>query len=487
MSIINLSAWEITEKVKNKELKAVEVVEAYIARIDEVDGTLNTFISTEKERALNKAKEIDEKIANGESVGKLAGVVYALKDNMLVTGTKTTCASKMLENFESPYDMTVHSKLEAEDAILIGKANLDEFAMGSSNENSAFGDVKNPWDLERVPGGSSGGSAAAVAAREVSFSLGSDTGGSIRQPASLCGLVGLKPTYGRVSRYGVVAFASSLDQVGPFTKNAKDAALVASAMFGQDEMDGTTAPKGVEDFFGNIDENKIKEMKIAIPTEFYANGISDEVKDKVMAAVKALEEMGATVEEISMPMTRKALPAYYVISSAEASSNLSRFDGIRFGYRTDEFEDLDELYTKNRGEGFGEEVKRRIMLGTYTLSSGYYDAYYNKAMQVRTLIKNEFENVFDKYDVIITPTSPTTAFKIGEKSDNALEMYMADICTVPVNIGGVPALSMNCGFDSNGLPIGLQMIGNYFDEQTLFNAAYALEQKLNLNNVSEVI
>jgi aspartyl-tRNA(Asn)/glutamyl-tRNA(Gln) amidotransferase subunit A len=487
LSIINLSAWEITEKVKNKELKAVEVVEAYIARIDEVDGTLNTFISTEKERALNKAKEIDEKIANGESVGKLAGVVYALKDNMLVTGTKTTCASKMLENFESPYDMTVHSKLEAEDAILIGKANLDEFAMGSSNENSAFGDVKNPWDLERVPGGSSGGSAAAVAAREVSFSLGSDTGGSIRQPASLCGLVGLKPTYGRVSRYGVVAFASSLDQVGPFTKNAKDAALVASAMFGQDEMDGTTAPKGVEDFFGNIDENKIKEMKIAIPTEFYANGISDEVKDKVMAAVKALEEMGATVEEISMPMTRKALPAYYVISSAEASSNLSRFDGIRFGYRTDEFEDLDELYTKNRGEGFGEEVKRRIMLGTYTLSSGYYDAYYNKAMQVRTLIKNEFENVFDKYDVIITPTSPTTAFKIGEKSDNALEMYMADICTVPVNIGGVPALSMNCGFDSNGLPIGLQMIGNYFDEQTLFNAAYALEQKLNLNNVSEVI
>jgi aspartyl-tRNA(Asn)/glutamyl-tRNA(Gln) amidotransferase subunit A len=450
LSIINLSAWEITEKVKNKELKAVEVVEAYIARIDEVDGTLNTFISTEKERALNKAKEIDEKIANGESVGKLAGVVYALKDNMLVTGTKTTCASKMLENFESPYDMTVHSKLEAEDAILIGKANLDEFAMGSSNENSAFGDVKNPWDLERVPGGSSGGSAAAVAAREVSFSLGSDTGGSIRQPASLCGLVGLKPTYGRVSRYGVVAFASSLDQVGPFTKNAKDAALVASAMFGQDEMDGTTAPKGVEDFFGNIDENKIKEMKIAIPTEFYANGISDEVKDKVMAAVKALEEMGATVEEISMPMTRKALPAYYVISSAEASSNLSRFDGIRFGYRTDEFEDLDELYTKNRGEGFGEEVKRRIMLGTYTLSSGYYDAYYNKAMQVRTLIKNEFENVFDKYDVIITPTSPTTAFKIGEKSDNALEMYMADICTVPVNIGGVPALSMNCGFDSNG-------------------------------------
>jgi len=411
----------------------------------------------------------------GESLGALAGIPIAIKDNICTKDIKTTCASKILENFIPPYNATVAQKIYDADMILLGKLNMDEFAMGSSTENSAFKKTRNPWHLEHVPGGSSGGSAASVAADETPFSLGSDTGGSIRQPAHYCGIVGMKPTYGSVSRFGLVAFASSLDQIGPLTKDVEDMALALNLICGYDPYDSSSAKLERIDYTKSLNQD-IKGMKIALPKEFFGEGIQKEVRESTLNAAKVLESLGAIVEEISLDMTKYALPAYYMISSAEASSNLARFDGVKYGYRASKYDNLLDLYKQTRDEGFGAEVKRRILLGTYALSSGYYDAYYKKAQQVRTLIKNQFDQAFEKFDIILTPTGPTTAFKIGEKINNPVEMYMEDVCTVPINIAGVPALSINSGFDSNGLPIGIQLIGKAFGESSVIRLAHAYEQ-----------
>ncbi len=394
---------------------------------------------------------------------------------MCTKGIKTTCASKMLENFVSPYDATVIEKLKSENAIIIGKLNMDEFAMGGSTENSAFFKTKNPINLNKVPGGSSGGSAAAVCGDMLPITLGSDTGGSIRQPASFCGVVGMKPTYGLVSRYGLVAFASSLDQIGPISKDVTDNAVLLNAIAGHDEHDSTSSNIEKKDYTKSL-VNDVQGLRIGIPKEFMSDGVNEEVKQAIMKAAKKYEEMGAIVEECSLPATKYALPTYYIIACAEASSNLGRFDGIRYGYRTKEYNNLHDIYVNSRTEGFGEEVKRRIMLGTYVLSSGYYDAYYKKAQKVRTIIKNGFMEAFEKYDVLLTPTSPTVAFDIGSKINDPLEMYMADLLTVSINIAGVPAISIPCGKDKDGMPIGMQIIGKHFDEETLYRAAYTYEQ-----------
>lgn len=480
--LYKLTAHEAIELIKKKEVKCQEVVESVLERIKQVEDKVKSYITITEEQALENAKKIDEKIARGEQVGSLFGLPIALKDNLCTNGIKTTCASKILYNFVPPYDATVVKKLKENDMTLLGKLNMDEFAMGSSTENSAFHTTRNPWDLERVPGGSSGGSAAAVAADEAFFTLGSDTGGSIRQPASLCGVVGMKPTYGRVSRFGLVAFASSLDQIGPLTKDVEDCALAMNIICGHDPYDATSAPVEVPDFTKAL-VNDVKGLKIGVPREYMEKGVNDEVKKAVEKALEFLKSLGADYEEFSIPIVEYALPTYYIIASSEASSNLARYDGIKYGYRTQNYEDLIDLYKKTRSEGFGPEVKRRIMLGTYALSAGYYDAYYKKGLQVRTLIKRAFDEAFQKYDVIITPTSPTTAFKIGEKVSNPLEMYMSDICTVPVNIAGLPAISIPCGFDSNGLPIGLQIIGKAFDEETILRVAYTYEQNSGYRNL----
>ncbi|WPX09534.1 Asp-tRNA(Asn)/Glu-tRNA(Gln) amidotransferase subunit GatA [Anaerocellum danielii] len=480
--LYSLTAHEVIDLIKKKEVRCQEVVQSVIERIEQVEDKVKAYITITKEEALENAKKIDEKIAKGEDVGVLYGLPIALKDNLCTNGIKTTCASKILYNFVPPYDATVVKKLKENHMTLLGKLNMDEFAMGSSTENSAFHTTKNPWDLERVPGGSSGGSAAAVAADEAFFTLGSDTGGSIRQPASLCGVVGMKPTYGRVSRFGLVAFASSLDQIGPLTKDVEDCALAMNIICGHDEYDATSAPIDVPDFTKAL-INDVKGLKIGVPREYMEKGINDEVKKAVEKALELLKTLGADYEEFSIPIVEYALPTYYIIASSEASSNLARYDGIKYGYRTQNYEDLIDLYKKTRSEGFGAEVKRRIMLGTYALSAGYYDAYYKKGLQVRTLIKKAFDEAFQKYDVIITPTSPTTAFKIGERVSNPLEMYMSDICTVPVNIAGLPAISIPCGLDSNGLPIGLQIIGKAFDEETILRVAYTYEQNSGYRNL----
>ncbi|ABP66523.1 glutamyl-tRNA(Gln) amidotransferase, A subunit [Caldicellulosiruptor saccharolyticus DSM 8903] len=480
--LYRLTAHEAIDLIKKKEVKCQEVVQSVLDRIEQVEDKVKAYITITKEEALENAKKIDEKIAKGEDVGVLYGLPIALKDNLCTDGIKTTCASKILYNFVPPYDATVVKKLKENDMTLLGKLNMDEFAMGSSTENSAFHTTRNPWDLERVPGGSSGGSAAAVAADEAFFTLGSDTGGSIRQPASLCGVVGMKPTYGRVSRFGLVAFASSLDQIGPLTKDVEDCALAMNIICGHDPYDATSAPIEVPDFTKAL-VNDVKGLKIGVPREYMEKGVNDEVKKAVEKALELLKSLGADYEEFSIPIVEYALPTYYIIASSEASSNLARYDGIKYGYRTQNYEDLIDLYKKTRSEGFGSEVKRRIMLGTYALSAGYYDAYYKKGLQVRTLIKRAFDQAFQKYDVIVTPTSPTTAFKIGEKVANPLEMYMSDICTVPVNIAGLPAISIPCGFDSNGLPIGLQIIGKAFDEQTILRVAYTYEQNSGYKNL----
>jgi aspartyl-tRNA(Asn)/glutamyl-tRNA(Gln) amidotransferase subunit A len=480
--LYKLTAHEAIDLIKKKEVKCQEVVESVLERIKQVEDKVKSYITITEEQALENAKKIDEKIAKGEQVGSLYGLPIALKDNLCTDGIKTTCASKILYNFVPPYDATVVKKLKENNMTLLGKLNMDEFAMGSSTENSAFHTTRNPWDLERVPGGSSGGSAAAVAADEAFFTLGSDTGGSIRQPASLCGVVGMKPTYGRVSRFGLVAFASSLDQIGPLTKDVEDCALAMNIICGHDPYDATSAPIEVPDFTKAL-VNDVKGLKIGVPREYMEKGINDEVKKAVEKALELLKSLGADYEEFSIPIVEYALPTYYIIASSEASSNLARYDGIKYGYRTQNYEDLIDLYKKTRSEGFGAEVKRRIMLGTYALSAGYYDAYYKKGLQVRTLIKRAFDEAFQKYDVIITPTSPTTAFKIGERVSNPLEMYMSDICTVPVNIAGLPAISIPCGFDSNKLPIGLQIIGKAFDEQTILRVAYTYEQNSGYRNL----
>lgn len=475
MELYELTAHELGDMLKSKKISAVELTKAVLDRIENIDSKIGSYITVAKDEALQRAKQVQIKYDRGEILSPLAGIPFGLKDNMCTEGILTTCASKILGNFVPPYNSTVAKKLHDEDTILVGKLNLDEFAMGGSTENSYFKQTRNPWDLDRVPGGSSGGSAAAVASCQAIFSLGSDTGGSIRQPASFCGVVGMKPTYGAVSRYGLVAFASSLDQIGPLTKDVTDCALVLNAIAGHDSLDSTSANVNYPDYTKAL-VNDVKGMKIGIPKEYIGEGINSEVRASVLEAVEALRKLGAVCEEFSLPVTEYAIPAYYLISSAEASSNLARYDGVKYGYRAEKFTDLLDLYKQSRSEGFGPEVKRRIMLGTYALSSGYYDAYYKKALQVRTLIKNGFDEAFSRYDLVIGPTAPTTAYKIGEKADNPLEMYLGDIYTVSVNIAGLPGLVVPCGMDSNNLPIGLQLIGKPFDESTLLKVGYTFEQ-----------
>lgn len=475
MEITELTVHELKEKLAKKEITVQEVTKAYVDRINDKEKDVGAFVTTLCDEALEEAKSIQEKIDAGEIKGELAGIPIGIKDNMCTKGIKTTCSSKMLENFVSPYDATVVEKLKEQHMIDLGKLNMDEFAMGASTEYSAFHVTRNPWNLNTVPGGSSGGSAAAVAANLVPWALGSDTGGSIRQPAAFCGVVGLKPTYGLVSRYGLVAFASSLDQIGPITKDVEDAAMLLNVIAGHDERDTTSENREKIDYTKCL-KNDVKGLKIGVPKEFFGEGINEEVKAKLKEAIEKYKEMGAEVEEFSLDIANYALATYYIIACAEASSNLGRFDGIRYGYRTENFTNLKEIYKNSRSEGFGDEVKRRIILGTYVLSSGYYDAYYKKAQQVRTLVRKEFDKAFEKYDVLLTPTSPTVAFEIGTKSSNPLEMYLADICTVSINIAGLPGISVPCGVDSNGMPVGMQLIGNRFDEEKILNAAYTYEQ-----------
>jgi aspartyl-tRNA(Asn)/glutamyl-tRNA(Gln) amidotransferase subunit A len=475
------TAHEIRDMIRNREISAVEAAKNSLERINSVDNKLGAFLSINTDEALKTAEEIDSRISKGEKLPDLAGVPVAIKDNICMEGTKTTCASRILHNFVSPYDAAVVEKLKASGAVIMGKLNMDEFAMGSSNENSSVKPVKNPYDLERVPGGSSGGAAASVSAGEVYCSLGSDTGGSIRQPASLCGVVGLKPTYGRISRYGLVAFASSLDQIGPFTRDVEDCAIMLNAISGKDERDSTSADVKVDDYKSFLTKD-IKGLKIGMPKEYFGEGIDDDVRKVVLDAVEVYKNLGAEIKEISLPMSEYALSVYYILASSEASSNLARFDGIRYGYRSNDYNDAIDIYVKSRSKGFGDEVKRRIMLGTYALSAGYYDAYYKKALRVKTLIINEFKEAFKDVDLIISPTSPTTAFKVGERINDPLAMYLSDICSVPVNIAGIPGISIPAGL-SKGLPVGLQLIGNYFEEGKILKAAYAFEQETHFSDL----
>ncbi len=477
MNITELTVHELQEKLENKELSITDIAKAYSDRIEEKEEQVQAFVTTLNKDAIEQAKIVQDKVEKGEIKGNLAGIPIGIKDNICTKGIKTTCSSKMLENFISPYSATVMEKVEQENMINLGKLNMDEFAMGSSTEYSYFKKTKNPWNLNKVPGGSSGGLAAAVAAQMVPWALGSDTGGSIRQPASFCGVVGLKPTYGLVSRYGLVAYASSLDQIGPITKDVTDCAMLLNIIAGHDEKDTTSSDRPKVDYTKAL-KNNVKGLKIGVPKEFFGEGINEEVKKSLEKAIKTYKELGAEIEEFSLDIAKYALASYYIIASAEASSNLGRFDGIRYTYRTPEFKNLKDIYKKSRSEGFGAEVKRRIILGTYVLSSGYYDAYYKKAQKVRTLVMNEFNKGFEKYDVILTPTSPTVAFDIGSKSDNPLEMYLADICTVSINVAGLPAISIPAGVDKEGMPIGMQLIGNRFCEETILNAAYTFEQAI---------
>ena len=473
MELYELTVHELVDKLEKKEITSKEIFESYFKRIEEKEPEIGAFVTiADKEETIAKAEKVDKEGRNG----KLAGIPIGIKDNMNIKGTRTTCCSKMLENFVSPYNATVIENINKENMFPLGKLNMDEFAMGSSTEKSYFHPTQNPWNLNTVPGGSSGGSAAAVAADMVPWALGSDTGGSIRQPASLCGVVGLKPTYGLVSRYGLVAFASSLDQIGPLTKDVTDSALLLNVIAGHDPKDSTSMDIEKKDYTKAL-VNDVKGMKIGLPKEFLAEGINSEVKETILNAAKKFEEMGATVEECSLDVGKESLSVYYIIACAEASSNLGRFDGIRYGYRSEKFNNLREIYINSRSEGFGPEVKRRIILGTYVLSSGYYDAYYKKAQKVRTVIKNEYAKLFEKYDLILGPTSPKVAWKMGEIS-NPLEMYLADIYTVSVNIAGLPGISIPGGVDKEGLPIGVQLIGKPFDEETLLRGAYNLEQAI---------
>ena len=478
MNITELTVHELQEKLASGELTSYEITKAYTDRIAEKEKDVQAFVTDLSESALNRAKEIDDKRKKGEITSPLAGIPIGIKDIICTKGVRTTCSSKMLENFIAPYDATVMEKINKEGLIDLGKLNMDEFAMGGSTEYSYFKKTRNPWNLNKVPGGSSGGSAAAVAADMVPWALGTDTGGSIRQPASFCGIVGLKPTYGLVSRFGVVAFASSLDQVGPMTKDVTDCAMLLNIIAGHDKKDTTSVDNGEKDYCKAL-KNDVKGLRIGVPKEYFGEGINLEVKQKLQEAIEEYKKLGAIVEECTLDIADYALATYYIIACAEASSNLGRFDGIRYGYRTENYTNLKELYRNSRSEGFGEEVKRRIILGTYVLSSGYYDAYYKKAQQVRTLVMKEFSQLFEKYDVLLTPTSPTVAFDIGSKSTNPMEMYLADICTVSVNIAGLPGISVPCGLDSTGMPIGMQLIGNRFSEEVLIRAAYTYEQNTN--------
>jgi aspartyl-tRNA(Asn)/glutamyl-tRNA(Gln) amidotransferase subunit A len=475
-----LSASEISNKVRSKEVSAAEVARAFLDRAEKANPKVLAFLEIHREEALRSAEAVDAKIKRGEDPGSLAGVPVAVKDNMCITGTKTTCSSKILQNFVAPYDATVIRKLRESGAVFVGKTNLDEFAMGSSTENSAFQTTRNPWDLERTPGGSSGGSAAAVAARLAPVSLGSDTGGSIRQPAGFCGILGMKPTYGRVSRFGLVAFASSLDQIGPFSTTAEDNALLLKAISGYDPKDSTSSEEPVPDYPSEM-KKPLKKLRIGLPKEYFVDGMDSAVRRKVMDAAKSFEKLGAQLVEVSLPRMEYGLAVYYILAPSEASANLARYDGVRFGYRSPTAKSLLDLYEKSRDEGFGSEVKRRIMIGTYALSSGYYDAYYSKAQKVRTLIIEDFRKALEQADVLLTPTSPTPPFKIGEKSSDPLQMYLSDIFTISCNLAGIPGLSVPCGFSESGLPIGFQLMGRPFDEATLLSLAHHYESVSDAN------
>ena len=472
--ITSLSLRQLSDCLRSGELTAVQAVEAYLASIRENDPSIRAYLSVLEEKAMGQAAETDRRRARGETLSPLAGVPVGIKDNICTKGVTTTCASRMLEQFIPPYNAHVIEKLEEAGAVTLGKLNMDEFAMGSSTENSFFQITHNPRDPSRVPGGSSGGSAAAVAANEAAFALGSDTGGSIRQPAAFCGVVGMKPTYGTVSRYGLVAFASSLDQIGPLTRDVADSAMVMDCIAGHDSRDSTSIRMDKLPYASQLGQD-IRGIKIALPEEFFGEGLSEDVRKGIELAARRFQDLGAEIVRVSMPALTHALPAYYIISSAEASSNLARFDGIRYGYRSPDYEDITSLYKNSRSEGFGEEVKRRIMLGTFALSSGYYDAYYKKALQVRTLITRDYSRIFAACDCILSPVAPTTAYKIGEKTANPLEMYLGDIYTVPVNIAGLPGLSMPCAAASDGMPVGMQLIGPAFSEPLLYRVGYAYE------------
>ena len=472
MELYELTVHELIEKLDKNEVTSEDIIKSYSKRIEEKEKDVKAFVTITTDKALEESKSVNR------TKSKVAGIPIGLKDNLCTKGVKTTCSSKMLENFIAPYNATVVENLKNAGIISIGKMNMDEFAMGSSTEYSTFKTTKNPWNLSTVPGGSSGGSAAAVASDMVPWALGSDTGGSIRQPASLCGVVGLKPTYGLVSRYGLVAFASSLDQIGPITKDVTDSAILLNIIAGHDEKDSTSVDMPKKDYTKSLVKD-VSKFTIGVPKEFLGEGTNQEVRKSIEKAIEKYKELGATVEECTLDVANQSLATYYIIACAEASSNLGRFDGIRYGYRTENYNNLNDIFINSRSEAFGEEVKRRIILGTYVLSSGYYDAYYKKAQKVRTVIKQEFEKLFKKYDFLITPTSPTVAYKIGEKSNNPLEMYLADLCTVSVNIAGLPGISIPCGVDSSGLPIGLQLIGHPFEEETILQAAYTYEQEIN--------
>lgn len=472
--ILSLSASELARRIRAGEITSVAATQAYCGRIMAMEPKIRAFMSVRASEALDHARNIDARIAAGETVGPLAGIPIAVKDNLLLTGARTTCSSKILENYISPYDATVISRLTAAGAVIVGKTNLDEFAMGSSTENSAYQTTRNPWNTDCIAGGSSGGSAAAVAAQMAALSLGSDTGGSIRQPAACCGVIGMKPTYGRVSRYGLVAFASSLDQIGPFTNSVEDCALLLNVIAGHDPMDSTSADIPVPDYTASL-QRDIKGLRIGLPKEYFIDGMDPEVEASVRAAVKTLETRGATVHEISLPHTEYAVAVYYIIAPCEASANLARYDAVRYGFRA-ESSNLLEEYEKSRGKGFGPEVKRRIMLGTYALSAGYYDAYYGKAQRVRTLICRDFEKAFESVDVIITPTAPTTAFPIGEKSADPLQMYLSDIFTISCNLAGLPGMSIPCGLSAKGLPIGMQIMARPFAEEDVLRVGYHYEK-----------
>jgi aspartyl-tRNA(Asn)/glutamyl-tRNA(Gln) amidotransferase subunit A len=475
MDLHALTAHELQDLMDTREVSAREVTEAYYRRIAALDGRIHAYLTLTPEMALEQADEADRRRRSGDAT-PLLGIPLAIKDVICTKSVLTTCGSKMLHNFVPPYDATVIERLKAAGAVLLGKANMDEFAMGSSTEHSAFGITCNPWDLTTIPGGSSGGSAAAVAADECAAALGTDTGGSIRQPAACCGIVGLKPTYGRVSRYGLVAFASSLDQIGPMTKDVRDAALLLNVIGGKDPRDSTSVEMSLPDFTQAL-TGSVRGLRIGMPRQYFIAGIDREVERAVRAAVEVLEGSGAASEEVSLPHSDYGVAAYYILASSEASSNLARYDGVKYGYRTPQWSNLRDMYLRTRDEGFGAEVKRRIMLGTYALSAGYYEAYYQKAQQVRTLIRRDFEEAFRRVDVLIAPIAPTPAFKIGEKTDDPLQMYLSDIFTVPINLAGIPGISVPCGFNSVGLPIGLQIIGKPFDEATVLRVAHAFEQQ----------
>ena len=475
MKLFEQPAHVLHDMLVNKEITSLELTEAVLARIDEVEGDVQAYLTVTRDEALAQAKAVDEKIARGEEIAFLEGIPGAIKDNICTKGVKTTCASRILQKFVPPYDATVVQKLAAQNPVVLGKTNLDEFAMGGSTENSAFHPTHNPWNTDCVPGGSSGGSAAAVAAGTAVWALGSDTGGSIRQPASFCGVVGMKPTYGRVSRYGLVAYASSLDQIGPITKDVTDCANILNIIAGRDEMDSTSIDSVVPDYTKSLVQD-VKGLKIGLPKEYFVKGMDPEVEGAVKAAVKQLESLGAEVVEISLPNTDYAISTYYLIAPAEAATNLARYDGVSYGERAEDAADLVEMMTRTRSQYLGEEVKRRIMIGNYALSAGYYDAYYLKALKVRRLVKEDYDKAFKEVDVIICPAAPSVAYKIGEKIDNPLEMYLQDACTVPLNLAGLPGISVPCGYNKDKMPIGMQIIGKALDEETLIRVAYTYEQ-----------